>query len=64
MKHLKMLVVLLPLVVLWAIVGATWEPFKSHFWMTMVCVVASVLLAMVAFGVVSWLFSRKRTQVR
>jgi len=58
MRYLKKMV-LLPLVALWVIVDLKFEPFKSHFWLTMVCAVASVPLVMAASGLITWFFRKK-----
>jgi len=58
MRYLKKMV-LLPLVILWVIVDLKFEPFRSHFWLTMVCTVASVPLVLVASGLIARLFRRK-----
>ena len=55
MRYLKKLV-LLPLVAVWVIVDLKFEPFKSHFWLTLVCAVASVPLMMAASGLIAWFF--------
>jgi hypothetical protein len=41
------------------IVYRTFEPFRSHFWLTMVCVVASVPLVFVVDGLTARFFRKK-----
>ena len=53
--------VLLPAVVFWAIVGARFEPFRSHFWLTLLSAVSSTVAVMGMVILVGWLKRRNRS---
>ncbi len=58
MRYLKKMV-LLPLVVFWVIVYLKYEPFRSHFWLTMVCAVLSVPVVLVVSALIAHVFRGK-----